>query len=204
MKVFTFLFSLLTSISYNEFMIKVINFEDKYLQDIRDINRACSTHPNRPENEKAFYRYVYIDYYAFMSKENCFVAIDDTSGEILGYVVSENDLKRYEDHMLNTYIHEAVKLKEDFADFLKNEVKPYEKWNKQYNSHMHMDVKPGHQHQGIGTMLIQHEIKHQKQVGSKGMMLLCSIDNENANKFYQKNGIELLEQTTCNVRGIKL
>ena len=67
-----------------------------------------------------------------------------------------------------------------------------------------MDVKPGHQHQGIGTMLIQHEFQHLKSNGAKGVMLQCSKKNERANSFYQKNGMNIIDESECYIRGIKL
>lgn len=184
-------------------MIRIVDFEDKYLKDIEDINVSVSRHPDKPLEEKKLCRFVYIDYYAFNSKENCFVALDDND-EVVGYVVGESDLYRYKDIMLNKYMDEAKALRPDFEQYLYNEVSFYERWNNEYDAHMHMDVKPCHQHQGIGTMLIQHQIEHYRNKGCKGMMLLCSSDNINANNFYQKNGIDIIEETTCNIRGIKL
>ena len=184
--------------------IKVINFEDRYLQDIRDINVAVSTHPDKPIEEKKLCQYLYIDYYTIFSKENCFVAIDEETEECVGYVISEPNFKRFKDHILNEYIYEAEKLRADFRQVLTDEMVPYEKWNDQYDAHLHMDVKPGHQHQGIGSMLIQHEFNHLRDSGCKGVMLLCSKRNINANNFYQKNGMDIIDELECYVRGIKL
>lgn len=184
--------------------VKIINFNERYLDEIRAINVANSRHPNKPQEEKILARHVYIDYYALFSPENCFVALNGDTNEVIGYCISEPNLDRYKKHFLQDYVQEAKALREDFPQFLQGEVDHYQKWNGEYNAHLHMDVKKGYQHQGIGTMLIQTQMKHLKDIGCKGVMLLCSTDNENANKFYQKNGLDLLETTTCNVRGKKL
>jgi ribosomal protein S18 acetylase RimI-like enzyme len=67
-----------------------------------------------------------------------------------------------------------------------------------------MDVKPGHQRKGIGTMLIQKEFEHLKEIGCKGVMLTVSPSRIGANSFYEKNGMELIGNEGANVRGKKL
>lgn len=184
--------------------IKIIPFEDKYLDDIRYINVAVSRHPNKPLDEKKYCQYLYIDYYAYNSKENCFIAIDEDNDECVGYVISEPDLNRYKRIIVNEFIPEAKKLRAEFEDWLYNEIKMYDTFVEEYDSHLHMDVKPGHQHQGIGTMLLQTELKHLKDIGKKGLMLLTSKENVNANKFYEKNGLQILSEKPTIIRGIKL
>ncbi|MBO4359213.1 MAG: GNAT family N-acetyltransferase [Erysipelotrichaceae bacterium] len=184
--------------------IIITEYRDEYLDDIRGINLAVSTHPDRPWEEKELCRHLYIDYYAFNAKDSCFVALDTENNEVLGYIIAEPDFQRYKNHILNEYMPEAKALREDFEDILKEEIRPYEKWNGEYDAHMHMDVKPGHQHQGIGTMLIQRMFEHLKDIGSKGVMLQVSKRNENANRFYEKNGMEIIDEAECYIRGKKL
>ena len=183
--------------------IRIVELKNEYLQDIRDINVAVSTHPDKPLEEKKLCQYLYIDYYAFNSTDNCFVAVDEND-EVVGYIISEPNLERYKNIILNEYMPVAKELRQDFEQYLYNEINFYDRWNNEYDAHLHMDVKPGHQHQGIGTALIQHEIEHLRQIGSSGVMLLCSKENIRANNFYQKNGLNIIEETTCNIRGIKL
>lgn len=185
--------------------IMIIPFEDQYLDQIRAINVGNSRHPNKPQEEKALARHLYIDYYALFSKENCFIAINGDSDEVVGYIISEPNFDRYKKHFLYDYMDEAKALNPDFENFLIREVGIYEKYNDQYKAHFHMDVKKGYQHQGIGTKLVQAELNHLKEIGCIGVMLLCSTDNENANKFYQKNGLDLVASDGgANIRGKKL
>lgn len=182
--------------------MKIIPFEDKYLKDIEDINVAVSSHPNRPLPQKKLFQYLYIDYYAINSKENCFVAIQQD--QVVGYIICEPNFNRYKDIILNKYMEEAIKLCSDFELYLKNEVSTYEEKKDLYPAHLHMDVKPGFQHQGIGTALIEAELNHLKSINCEGVMLLCSKDNIKANNFYEKNGLKIIEETGCNIRGTKL
>ena len=185
--------------------IIIKEFTNKYLDDIRAINVGVSSHPNKPLEEKKLCQFLYIDYYAFNSTSNCFVAIDEDTDECVGYIISEPDLNRYKKIILNDYLPTAITLRSDFEQYLYNEVSLYESNINEYDAHLHMDVKPGHQHKGIGTMLIKHELNHLKQYGSKGVMLLCSASNINANNFYEKNGLTTFKEINgCNLRGIKL
>lgn len=182
--------------------MEIIAFEDKYLKEIEDINVSTSTHPDKPLEEKKLSEYLYVDYYALNSKENCFVAIENN--EVIGFILSEPDLDRYKDIILNQYMNEAIKLRVDFKDFLLNEVGFYDHLKDEYPAHLHIAIKPGHQHKGVGSALIKHELQHLKDIGSKGVMLLCSKDNVRANNFYDKNGLPIIESNTCNIRGVKL
>ena len=185
--------------------VKIYNFNESFLNDIRYINVAVSSHPNKPIEEKKLCQYLYIDYYALNATDNCFVAINEDNNEVVGYVIAENNLQRYKDIILNDYMPIATSLREDFKQYLENEVKGYEVFEKEYPAHLHMDVKPGNQHLGIGSMLIQHEFKHLKDIGCKGVMLGCSAENIRANNFYQKNGMDIIYQKQgTNLRGKKL
>ena len=184
--------------------IMITPFKDEYLDDIRAINVAVSTHPDRPLAEKKLCQHLYIDYYVFNSRDNCFVAVDTDSNEVVGYIIAEPDYFRFKNHLLNEYMLEATALRKGFEDTIKEEIKLYEKWNDEYDAHMHIDVKPGYQHQGIGAMMIQRMFEHLRGIGCKGVMLLVSKKNENANRFYQKNGMDIIDEAECYVRGKKL
>ncbi|NLZ75668.1 MAG: GNAT family N-acetyltransferase [Erysipelotrichia bacterium] len=181
--------------------IEIINFKNDFLDDIRAINVAVSSNPNKPYEEKVLCQHLYIDYYTEFSKENCFVARDTETGEIVGYIISEIDYQRYRNHMLTYYIPQAKAIRKEFEQVIKNEVEVYAPFNLQYDAHLHMDVKPGHQHKGIGTMLIQHLLTHLRKIDCKGIMLLVSKRNEKANNFYEKNGIKIIGENECYIRG---
>ncbi|MBQ6125852.1 MAG: GNAT family N-acetyltransferase [Erysipelotrichaceae bacterium] len=184
--------------------IQIIPYEKKYLDDIRYINVAVSTHPDKPLEEKILCQHLYIDYYAFNCPENCFVALDADKDLIAGYIICETDYRRFKKHLLEEYMTEAIALHPDFEQIIRDEIVPYEKWNDEYDAHMHMDVRPGYQHTGLGTMLIQRLFRHLREKDCKGVMLLVSKKNEGANRFYQKNGMDIIDVTECNVRGKKL
>lgn len=185
-------------------LIEIIPFEDKYASQVYDINQAVSTHPNRPPKDKAFARYLYVDYYLTMSKENCFIALDTNKDLPAGYILCEPNLERFKHQMLDIYALEAEKLNPIYPSRLANEIAPFEKWHDQYDAHMHIDISPDYQHQGIGSRLLEKEFSHLKEIGCKGILLQVAKDNKNANAFYEKNGIKIIDEFSGFIRGKKL
>ena len=56
-----------------------------------------------------------------------------------------------------------------------------------YPAHMHINIKPGYQHCGIGTRLFAALTEHLREIGCKGVMLVVDSYNTNAINFYKKN-----------------
>ena len=63
-----------------------------------------------------------------------------------------------------------------------------------YPSHLHIDILPRAQGQGMGKELIDHFINYIKENGSKGLHLGLSIRNKRAFQFYKKYGMHKLKQ----------
>ncbi|HPW53559.1 MAG TPA: GNAT family N-acetyltransferase [Erysipelotrichaceae bacterium] len=184
--------------------IEIIQFDNNHLNDIRAINASVSSNPNKPYAEKVLSQHLYIDYYTEFSKENCFVARNTENDEIAGYIIAEVDFNRFKHHMLTYYLPQAKAIRTDFEQKIKDEVAAYAPFINQYDAHLHMDVKPGYQHQGIGTMMLQHLFSHLKKRGCKGVMLSVSKKNIRANSFYEKNGMSIIGENGNNLRGINL
>ena len=106
--------------------------------------------------------------------------------------------------MLTYYLPQAKAIRKDFEQKVKEEVNSYAPFINQYDAHLHMDVKPGYQHQGIGTMMLKHLLNHLKNKGCKGVMLSVSKRNINANNFYEKNGMKIIGENKNNLRGLIL
>ncbi|MGI6608826.1 MAG: GNAT family N-acetyltransferase [Erysipelotrichaceae bacterium] len=184
--------------------IEIIKFKEEYLDDIRIINASVSSNPFKPYAEKVLSQHLFIDYYTEFSKENCFVAKNSENNEIIGYIIAEVDFQRFYRHMLTYYLPQAKAIREDFELKTIHEVTSYAPFVNQYDAHLHMDVKPGYQNQGIGTMMLKHLISHLKNIGCKGVMLSVSKKNEKANNFYKKNNFEIIGENSNYLRGIIL
>lgn len=60
-----------------------------------------------------------------------------------------------------------------------------------YSAHLHIDLLPCAQGQGMGTQLIAALEAHLVLKGVKGLYLCCGADNAAARRFYEKNGFRL-------------
>ncbi|MBR5341976.1 MAG: GNAT family N-acetyltransferase [Erysipelotrichaceae bacterium] len=184
-------------------MIEVRKITDQDLEDIRLINQLNSSNPNKPQNEKEFCLYFYVEYYAKFEKENSFIAIDTDKNETVGYILASKDYRQYISNIENDFKERASELGFEERFFL--ETHCFELYGKDYPAHFHIDVKPGYQHEGIGTILLKTEIKHMKDNGVKGLMLIVGKNKESGNKFYEKNGFKVIDSNDlCYVRGIRL
>ena len=61
-----------------------------------------------------------------------------------------------------------------------------------FPAHLHIDVLPGYQRMGAGTMLMDTLIAHLTEKKSKGVMAFCEKKNKKAMSFYKKYGFEIL------------
>ena len=57
---------------------------------------------------------------------------------------------------------------------------------------MHINIKPGYQHCGIGTRLFAALTEHLRAIGCKGVMLVVDSYNTNAINFYKKNKFDII------------
>lgn len=57
---------------------------------------------------------------------------------------------------------------------------------------MHINIKPGYQHCGIGTSLFAALTEHLRGIGCKGVMLVVDSYNTNAINFYKKNKFDII------------
>lgn len=54
---------------------------------------------------------------------------------------------------------------------------------------MHINIKPGYQHCGIGTRLFAALTEHLREIGCKGVMLVVDSYNTNAINFYKRTSL---------------
>ena len=65
-----------------------------------------------------------------------------------------------------------------------------------YPSHLHIDLLPRAQGQGMGKKMMDHFLNYVKESGSKGLHLGLSIRNKRAFQFYKKYGMKELKQNS--------
>lgn len=138
--------------------------------------------------------------YLFHDIGCCFVAVQ---GQIpVGYILGSVSTERFTTWMeqewlpsIRPYYPQGMALKSPLEQFLFRIIHGQAIFSSAlsaYPSHLHIDLLPVAQRQGVGAKLIQVFISTLQQQGSTGLHLGVSRDNAGAIKFYQSQGFKVL------------
>ena len=184
-------------------MINIVPYQDSYFYDVCEINHLNSSHPDRSGDEKEFCIYLYVAYYLKYEKENCFIAIDSDSKQVLGYILATLDYDTYFYNIMYDYLETAEII--GFKDLFISEIQCYKQFKKEYPAHFHIDVRPGQQNKGIGSLLLNKEIINMRKNSVNGLMLFVGKNKIAGNSFYEKKGFKIImEFQDLYARGKKL
>lgn len=143
-------------------------------------------------------------YYVWYEKNNCFVAVDNKTGRVVGYIISSLDTteqrKKFKFHMSKQLYENFRKLKKRsmksriFLHFIINRptTNNQKRILKEYPAHLHIDIVPEFQRKGIGKKLIEHLEKYLKRMNIQGYHLEVDPKNIVGVSFYKKLRLELL------------
>ena len=145
---------------------------------------------------------VFCRYYVEKEPENCFVAVNEAD-EVKGYVLCAKDYDRYVKTFTADYMetsgNQAVKM------MGQSTIDAMTALAGEYPAHLHIDLYPETQGQGVGRQLIETLEAHLKAQGVKGLMLDVAKDNTGAQKFYEKVGFSVLHDGDQEITmGVKL
>ncbi len=135
----------------------------------------------------------YCDYYINEDPDSCFVAVNEKD-EAIGYVICAPDPEKYEKVFNEKYA--PILKKASPVRYLFHVVNEWLCRNvkKNYPAHLHIDILPEGQRQGLGTRLIDALTDCLKERGVKGVYLVCGAGNEKGVNFYKKYGFKVLSQ----------
>lgn len=157
-------------------------------------------------NDKTLFSYLFCMYYPLYEIDNCFVALDDAKGKIIGYIIgSENTIKQEEAFMQKMIPRIAFRMctytiffhPESFRAvllFIKSlELKGIkETVYIEYPAHLHINILPEYQKLGIGSALLKTFELHMKNKKVSGIHIWTSNKNVKAVPFYRKHGYEII------------
>ncbi len=169
--------------------------------DVRLICVATAGFKVRSESRRMFLLKLYCDYYLECEPENCYVAVDvdeDGKEKVVGYVLSALDCESYAKRFFDKYLPKIKEYSKFNAYFARTEVLLYGKFASFFPAHMHIDILPAYQKQGIGTKLVDTIKDHLRERGAKGVMLIMGKKNDGAKAFYKKNQFSFLENVGGN------
>lgn len=166
-------------------------YQKKDFRYVQDICMATSrfSEEDTPSN-RALLCAMFCDYYLDNQSDYCFVAVNDND-EPVGYVLCVVDLDDYQEKMNELYLPLVRKVSsKDYYHFIA-EAKVAERYIRYgYTSHLHIDILPEYQRQGLGTQLIQALENKLREMFVEGIYLICGQKNEGARAFYESCGYE--------------
>ncbi|HBX70417.1 MAG TPA: hypothetical protein DEH25_13825 [Chloroflexi bacterium] len=153
---------------------------------------------------------IFIGYYTRYEPEHCFVAVEGE--QVIGFICGTPDTLAQEVRFrqkvvlraaLRLFGYTSWRYPRSFKTVLglarQYAAEPKNTENDpiltQYPAHLHINVLPGHQSQGVGTQLIRRFENHMRGLGVSGLHLGTTSKNHKAVPFYHKMGFELVEDS---------
>ncbi len=150
-------------------------------------------------------------YYVDYEPENCFVAIDDKEGTVVGYILSSLDSKVQKSAftrkmipkiLIRVIFYSLWRYRRSFniiRHMRRLESKQDNSFKQElvvdYPAHLHINVLPHYHQQGIGTKLLLRLEEHLLLNSCKGVHLYTSDKNIKAIPFYKKSEYNLLHSS---------
>jgi ribosomal protein S18 acetylase RimI-like enzyme len=167
-------------------------------------------------NDRRLFALVNIEGYLRFQASNCFVAVDELDGKVVGYIIGAADSKRYERIFksrmywrlaLRCFLVSWWKYPESYRHVLtwaRGHSDAAEPFFSDYPAHLHINVLPDYQRRGIGEGLIQRFEERISAQGVAGVHLGTSNRNRKALPFYGKHGyVVLVERPGTFWRGVE-
>jgi ribosomal protein S18 acetylase RimI-like enzyme len=167
--------------------IRLATIQD--LPSVRAICLATCTDDYLREHTKTLYL-LYADYYLNEEQGHCFVAVSE--GKVVGYILSSFSQKSFVHAMKTKYLPILKKSDPHFYHLRKSFLFACHFWPA-YPAHLHIDLDPAYQHQGIGTRLMENLIAEMRVNHVRAVYLSVSKSHPNAIAFYRKNGFKTLQ-----------
>ncbi len=130
---------------------------------------------------------IFNDYFTENEPDGIFVAVGEDDIPV-GYVISCKDIKLFRKKMLSVYLKKVIKMYPSSLFMHIASVIAVFITKKRYRTHLHIDILPEAQRQGLGTKLIDALTYHLKKKGIKNVSVLTISRKSMGYKFYQKYG----------------
>jgi Acetyltransferases len=161
------------------------------LSDLPEVRRIClatCTDSYLLSHPKVLYL-LYADYYLIEETTHCYVTIQE--GHLVGYILSSLSRKDFAKKMKARYLPLLKKSDPHFYHLRKAYLVAMHFWPS-YPAHLHIDIDPAYQHQGIGTLLMQTLLVNLRLQHVKGVSLSVSKTHPHAIAFYRQNRFQIL------------
>jgi len=163
-------------------------YQSKDFENCRDVCYVTSHGFDKDKYKQALW-YMYCDYYLLYEPETCFVVANDND-DAVGYILCAKDYKVYSKQYKRHF--SALLRKASFKHWLMHTLTaPLDKLHaRKFPAHLHIDIKPEGQRQGMGHKLVDALVAKLKELGVTGLFLTVGAGNEKGVSFYKKYGFE--------------
>ena len=136
---------------------------------------------------------IFNDYFTEYEPENIFVAVNDED-KAVGYVICSTDIPLFRKKMLQEFRKRVKSVYPPSLPLLYATVIAVYITKKKYRTHLHIDLLPETQRQGLGTMLINNLAAHLKNKGIKHVSVMTISKKSMGYKFYKKYGFRTVSR----------
>ncbi len=172
--------------------VSVRPYEARDYDQVRLICIALAGKSIRSETRRTYILKMYCDYYIEKEPSNCFVAVDndEESGEekVVGYILCAADCENYAKNFIKNYVPKIKETGRLSGFTARSEVFLYSRYAAFFPAHLHIDILPAYQRQGLGHALVNTLLEHLRGMKVKGVMLVVGRKNEKGKSFYRKFG----------------
>lgn len=153
--------------------------------------------------EQLFILATFCDYYIECEPQNCFVAAN-VNDRAIGYIISASDFDAFAARFFDVYPKRILPNERLYQAAL-HAADLEQKYKTCFPAHLHINILPEYQRQGVGTALLDRLTMHLKNLGVPGVMLSAGEQNYNGHSFYRKYGFLELERANGDVAfGLKI
>lgn len=150
-------------------------------------------------------------YYLWYEPEYCFVAEDTEKNKVIGYIISTKDtIKQEKDfaEKMGPLVKNRMKevkvrtlISKIYAHFIihKSLSKKRRKMLEIYPAHLHINILPEYQRQGIGHRLMGTLEQHLIKNDIPGFHLEVGVKNDIGISFYKKFGLEYISKNQFSI-----
>lgn len=130
---------------------------------------------------------IFNDYFTENEPDNIFVAVNDDNIPV-GYVICSTDISLFKKKMFREYSKRVKDVYPSSVFMHYASVIAVLIAKKKYRTHLHIDLLPEAQRQGLGTRLIDSLCLHLKEKGIKNVSVMTISKKSSGYKFYKKYG----------------
>ena len=138
---------------------------------------------------------IFNDYFTEYEPDNVFVAVNEEDIPV-GYVICSTDIPLFREKMLHDIKDRVRKTYPSSILMLLATVIAVCITPKKYRTHLHIDLLPETQRQGVGTRLIDALCALLKEKGVKNVSVLTISTDSMGYNFYKKYGFRTIQKFT--------